>query len=74
MEEVSVFTHMTHIGDVRSLVLHPGTTSHAQRTDEERRILGVGPGTLRLSIGIEDVDDLIGDLARVLESVRETVA
>lgn len=39
-----------------------------------RRILGVGPGTLRLSIGIEDVDDLIGDLARVLESVRETVA
>ncbi|WP_136052181.1 O-acetylhomoserine aminocarboxypropyltransferase/cysteine synthase family protein [Microbacterium sp. K36] len=74
VEEVSVFTHMTHIGDVRSLVLHPGTTSHAQRTDEERRILGVGPGTLRLSIGIEDVDDLIGDLARVLESVRETVA
>ncbi|MBP3978250.1 O-acetylhomoserine aminocarboxypropyltransferase/cysteine synthase family protein [Microbacterium sp. BLY] len=74
VEEVSVFTHMTHIGDVRSLVLHPGTTSHAQRTEEERRILGVGPGTLRLSIGIEDVDDLIGDLARVLESVRETVS
>lgn len=74
VEEVEVFTHMTHIGDVRSLVLHPGTTSHAQRTDEERRVLGVAPGTLRLSIGIEDVDDLVADLARVLESVRETVA
>ncbi|WP_431807213.1 O-acetylhomoserine aminocarboxypropyltransferase/cysteine synthase family protein [Microbacterium paraoxydans] len=74
VEEVEVFTHMTHIGDVRSLVLHPGTTSHAQRTDEERRVLGVSPGTLRLSIGIEDVDDLVADLARVLESVRETVS
>lgn len=74
VEDVRVFTHMTHIGDVRSLVLHPGTTSHAQRTDAERAILGVAPGTLRLSIGIEDVADLISDLGRVLESVRETVA
>ncbi|AZH78399.1 O-acetylhomoserine aminocarboxypropyltransferase [Microbacterium sp. Y-01] len=74
VEDVRVFTHMTHIGDVRSLALHPGTTSHAQRTDAERAVLGVGPGTLRLSIGIEDVADLIADLSRVLESVRETVA
>ncbi|WP_417540665.1 O-acetylhomoserine aminocarboxypropyltransferase/cysteine synthase family protein [Microbacterium maritypicum] len=74
VEHVRVFTHMTHIGDVRSLVLHPGTTSHAQRTEEEREALGVRPGTLRLSIGIEDVDDLIADLSRVLHNVRETVA
>lgn len=74
VERVGVFTHMTHIGDVRSLVLHPGSTSHAQRSDEERAQLGVGPGTLRLSIGIEDVADLIADLARVLEPVREAVA
>ncbi len=65
---------MTHIGDVRSLVLHPGTTSHAQRTEQEREALGVRPGTLRLSIGIEDVDDLIADLSHVLQNVRETVA
>jgi O-acetylhomoserine (thiol)-lyase len=71
---VQVFTHMTHIGDVRSLVLHPGTTSHAQRTDEEREVLGIRPGTLRLSIGIEDVDDLIGDLTHVLQAVEEVVA
>ena len=74
VEHVRVFTHMTHIGDVRSLVLHPGTTSHAQRTEDERAVLGVREGTLRLSIGIEDVDDLITDLAAVLQAVRETVA
>lgn len=74
VEQVQVFTHMTHIGDVRSLVLHPGTTSHAQRTEEERKALGVRPGTLRLSIGIEDIDDLLSDLAQVLAGVREAVA
>ncbi|MFB4351654.1 PLP-dependent transferase [Microbacterium sp. LS_15] len=74
VEDVRVFTHMTHIGDVRSLVLHPGTTSHASRTDEERDVLGVRAGTLRLSIGIEDVADLIADLTRVLAPAREAVA
>jgi O-acetylhomoserine (thiol)-lyase len=74
VESVQVFTHMTHIGDVRSLVLHPGMTSHAHRSDDERAVLGVEPGTLRLSIGIEDVDDLIGDLSRVLATVWEKAA
>lgn len=74
VESVEVFVHMTHIGDVRSLVLHPGTTSHAQRTPEELQLLGVHPGTLRLSIGIEDVSDLIDDLARVLALTEAAVA
>ncbi|MFS0852267.1 O-acetylhomoserine aminocarboxypropyltransferase/cysteine synthase family protein [Microbacterium sp. 179-I 3D4 NHS] len=74
VENVRVFTHMTHIGDVRSLVLHPGTTSHAQRTPAERAAAGVHPGTVRLSIGIEDVADLLEDLAGVLLTVREAVA
>lgn len=74
VENVGVFVHMTHIGDVRSLVLHPGTTSHAHRTDDERLLLGVHPGTLRLSIGIEDVDDLIADLERTLAIVSNRVA
>ncbi|MEV7609195.1 PLP-dependent transferase [Microbacterium sp. NPDC089320] len=74
VESVEVFTHMTHIGDVRSLVLHPATTSHSHRTPAERDILGVQPGTLRLSVGIEDVADLLADLARVLEPAREAVA
>lgn len=74
VEGVRVFTHMTHIGDVRSLVLHPGTTSHAVRTPDERQVLGIAPGTLRLSIGIEDVADLIEDLTQVLAAVRIPVA
>ena len=74
IESVDVFTHMTHIGDVRSLVLHPATTSHAYRTDEDREILGVHPGTLRVSIGIEEVADLISDLSRVLASLEAPVA
>lgn len=66
VEAVEVFTHMTHLGDVRSLVLHPASTSHVFLTDAERAILGVEPGTLRLSIGIEDAPDLIDDLERAL--------
>lgn len=71
VEGVHLFTHMTHIGDVRSLVLHPASTSHSQRTAEERHHLGVHPGTLRVSIGIEEVTDLIGDLAQVLAALSE---
>ncbi|WP_295011382.1 O-acetylhomoserine aminocarboxypropyltransferase/cysteine synthase family protein [uncultured Microbacterium sp.] len=74
VEGVRIFTHMTHIGDVRSLVLHPASTSHASRSDEERARAGVHPGTVRLSIGIEDPDDLIEDLAQVLQRTKEVAA
>ncbi|GAA3904931.1 bifunctional o-acetylhomoserine/o-acetylserine sulfhydrylase [Microbacterium invictum] len=69
VESVQVFTHMTHLGDVRSLVLHPASTSHSHRTEDERLALGVHPGTLRVSIGIEDVADLRADLSRALDAV-----
>ncbi|KAA9110800.1 O-acetylhomoserine aminocarboxypropyltransferase/cysteine synthase family protein [Microbacterium rhizomatis] len=68
VEALRVITHMTHLGDVRSLILHPGTTSHVRRTPEEREAHGVLPGTLRLSIGIEDSADLIADLSRGLDA------
>ena len=67
---LEVFTHMTHLGDVRSLILHPASTSHNQRTDDELSQAGIWPGTLRLSIGIEQLDDLVDDLDRGLEAVR----
>ena len=63
VENVRTFTHMTHLGDVRSLILHPATTSHVHATPERRTAVGVHEGTLRVSIGIEDADDLIADLA-----------
>ena len=67
---LQTFTHMTHLGDVRSLILHPGTSSHTQRSDDERDRAGIWPGTLRVSIGIEDFDDLIADLDLGLAAVR----
>ncbi|MGX5681935.1 O-acetylhomoserine aminocarboxypropyltransferase/cysteine synthase family protein [Schumannella luteola] len=70
VDALEVFTHMTHLGDVRSLILHPSTTSHTQRSDEERSQAGIWPGTLRVSIGIEDLPDLVDDLARGLAAVR----
>ncbi len=73
VEAVSVITHMTHLGDVRSLVLHPATTSHARRSPAERAALGVHPGTLRLSIGIEDLDDLLADLYQALAAAASAV-
>lgn len=71
VEALEVFTHMTHLGDVRSLVLHPASTSHAFLSDDERAAVGVAPGTLRVSIGIEDAADLIDDLAQGLAVAAE---
>ena len=68
-ESVEIITHMTHLGDVRSLILHPASTSHAGRTEAERAEAGVFPGTLRVSIGIEDIDDLLRDLGRAFDSL-----
>ncbi len=69
VQSVRLITHMTHLGDVRSLILHPQSTSHSARTVAERERAGVFPGTLRLSIGIEDVDDIVADLAQALEGL-----
>ena len=71
VNSLEVFTHMTHLGDVRSLILHPTTTSHNRRTEDELSQAGIWPGTLRVSIGIEQLDDLIDDLDRGLSAVRE---
>ena len=70
VNSLEIFTHMTHLGDVKSLILHPGTTSHNQRTEHEMSQGGIWPGTLRLSIGIEDLADLLRDLDRGLAAVR----
>ena len=59
----------TTLGDVQTLVLHPATTSHRPLTDEQRQEIGIGEGLIRLSAGIEDVDDLIGDLDQALTAI-----
>ncbi|WP_223622341.1 O-acetylhomoserine aminocarboxypropyltransferase/cysteine synthase family protein [Microbacterium sp. EST19A] len=66
-----VFTRMTHLGDVRSLVLHPATTTHVLRDADELAAGGIGPGLLRLSIGLEDLPDLIADLDQALTAAAQ---
>jgi O-acetylhomoserine (thiol)-lyase len=74
VEGVTVFSHMTHIGDVRSLILHPASTTHALRPRAEREAAGIGAGTLRLSVGIEDADDLVADLDGAFRRLRPTTS
>ncbi|UFS59144.1 O-acetylhomoserine aminocarboxypropyltransferase/cysteine synthase family protein [Subtercola endophyticus] len=66
LNRLRVFSHMTNIGDVRSMALHPATTTHASFTPELRSRLGIAPGLVRLSVGVEDPGDLLADLDRAL--------
>ncbi|MGO2775047.1 MAG: PLP-dependent transferase, partial [Brachybacterium tyrofermentans] len=67
---LELFTLAVNIGDARSLVCHPGTTTHSHLTEPQRRACGVHPGTVRLSIGLEDLEDLSADLERGLAAVE----
>ncbi|MBS0250339.1 MAG: O-acetylhomoserine aminocarboxypropyltransferase [Proteobacteria bacterium] len=66
---LKLFSLLANIGDTRSLVIHPASTTHRQLRDDERRAAGAGPDVVRLSIGIEDIEDIIGDLEQALAAV-----
>ena len=66
MTNLKLFSHLANIGDTRSLVIHPASTTHRQLTDDQKRIAGAGPEVVRLSIGLEDTADLIDDLDQAL--------
>jgi O-acetylhomoserine (thiol)-lyase len=59
---LKLHSHVANIGDVRSLVIHPASTTHSQLTEEEQATTGVRPGLVRLSVGLELIDDIIADL------------
>ena len=69
VEGVELFSHLANIGDTRSLILHPASTTHRQLTEEELAASGAGPDVIRLSIGLETVDDIIADLDQALARV-----
>ncbi|MGH2532568.1 MAG: O-acetylhomoserine aminocarboxypropyltransferase/cysteine synthase family protein [Thermomicrobiales bacterium] len=66
IENLEIFSHLANLGDAKSLVIHPASTTHSQLTEEEQRTTGVTPDFVRLSVGIETVGDLIGDLEQAL--------
>jgi O-acetylhomoserine (thiol)-lyase len=67
IEALKVFSHLANVGDCRSLVIHPASTTHFRMSDEALAISGIGPGTIRLSIGLEASEDLIDDLKRAFK-------
>ena len=69
VQNLKLFSHLANIGDTRSLVIHPASTTHRQLTEEQQIAAGAGPDVVRLSVGIEDVSDIIGDLEQSLASV-----
>ena len=69
VSNVKLFSHLANIGDTRSLIIHPASTTHRQLTDEQRTRAGAGDEVVRLSVGLENVDDIIADLDQALATV-----
>jgi O-acetylhomoserine (thiol)-lyase len=69
VEGLELFSHLANVGDTRSLVIHPASTTHRQLNDEQKIAAGAGPDVVRLSIGIEDVKDIIADLEQALSKI-----
>jgi O-acetylhomoserine (thiol)-lyase len=69
VESTKLFSHLANIGDAKSLIIHPATTTHSQLTEEEQATTGVTPDYVRLSVGLETVGDLIADLEQALDGV-----
>jgi len=67
IDSLELLYHVANIGDARSLAIHPATTTHSQLSPEEQLSAGVTPGYVRLSIGIEHVDDIIADISQALD-------
>jgi O-acetylhomoserine (thiol)-lyase len=69
VSKVKLFSHLANIGDTRSLIIHPASTTHRQLTDEQRRKAGAGDDVVRLSVGLEDKEDIIADLDQAMAGV-----
>lgn len=70
VEALTLHSHVADIGDVRSLAIHPATTTHTQLTEAEQRSTGVDPGLVRLSLGLETIDGILADLDRGFAAAR----
>ena len=72
IEQLNIFSHLANVGDAKSLVIHPASTTHQQMSIEELKASGVGEDLVRLSIGLEDADDLMNDLDQALKVSQKT--
>lgn len=70
INNLKLISHLANVGDAKTLIIHPASTTHQQLSDDEQRLAGVIPGSVRLSVGIEHVADIIDDLAQAFENVQ----
>ncbi len=68
VEAVALWSHLANLGDTRGLVIHPASTTHRQLTPEQRAAAGAGDDVMRISVGIETIDDLLADMGQALET------
>jgi len=66
VDKLKMFSHLANVGDARSLVIHPSSTTHQQLSEAEQAAAGVTPDLVRLSVGLEDLDDILWDLDQAL--------
>ena len=69
VERLQLITHLVNVGDNKTLIAHPASTTHGQMSEGELKTAGISPGTLRLSVGIEHIDDIKADLTQALKNV-----
>ncbi|HUA20102.1 MAG TPA: O-acetylhomoserine aminocarboxypropyltransferase/cysteine synthase family protein [Bryobacteraceae bacterium] len=72
IESLQLFSHLANVGDAKSLVIHPASTTHQQLSDEEKQACGISDDLIRLSVGIEDIEDILWDLDQALENASRT--
>ena len=70
VEACQIISHLANVGDTRSLILHPASTTHRQLSEEQRSAAGAGPDVVRLSVGLETVGDIIADLDQALSAAN----
>jgi O-acetylhomoserine (thiol)-lyase len=68
IDNLKLFSHLANVGDAKSLAIHPASTTHSQLTEEEQYSAGVAPDFVRLSIGLEDIEDILWDLDQALSA------
>jgi O-acetylhomoserine (thiol)-lyase len=69
IDGLRLFSHLANVGDAKSLAIHPASTTHAQLNEEQQKASGVSPDFIRLSIGLEDIEDILWDLDQALSQV-----
>ena len=70
IDNVKLLSHLANVGDAKSLIIHPAATTHEQLSPEEQKASGVAPGLLRISVGIENIEDIQADIQQALETIR----